>query len=107
MNIITKKDLYYLAADQYLSQPLPDNFFEMSEEERDTFIADNLWEPFENYPVSNVKEFILFCAKDIGDTLYSKGIVVEKLTDLYESIDIHISRSVGDRDSAAFVIDVD
>jgi len=43
----------------YLTEPLPDDWHELSEEEQETFLRNNAWEPFEYWPEWDVYEAIL------------------------------------------------
>lgn len=48
------KKIVILSSGYYLTEALPDDFFEMSEEDQDQFMEDNCWQPFEYWDVKEV-----------------------------------------------------
>jgi hypothetical protein len=49
---------YRLASQQYLTAELPEDWQQMDEEEFNSFLKDNAWEPFENWEGSDIWEQI-------------------------------------------------
>lgn len=52
------------ASGHYLCDNLPDNFSDWDDDTLLAFIDENKWEPFENYPSSQVLEYIEALAMD-------------------------------------------
>jgi len=43
---------------EFLCEEIPDNWEDMEDEERDSFLTDNAWEPFENESASTIYNYI-------------------------------------------------
>jgi len=70
-------DAWLEASGSYLSGDLPNNFFELSEEEQDELIIENIWQPFEGWPPKDVMSEIHDRAKLVYETYQLKGLVTE------------------------------
>jgi len=58
MNIDITPDFYRIASEFYLSEPLPDNYLAMADNELDAFLEDNAWEPFQYWRGEDLDENI-------------------------------------------------
>lgn len=58
-------DTFILASSIFLTEQYPNNWAEMSEEELNNFILDHAWQPFENYPASEILDNIGSAARGI------------------------------------------
>ena len=61
-----KSDIIW-ASGQFLTESLPDNYDQWSDEELDDFIDNHIWEPFENLDPSFIWDQILNLAKSMRD----------------------------------------
>ena len=57
---------YIFASGTFLMELLPDNFQDLTDDDLYEFIADNLWEPFQDYPAQEVWRFIEDLARSIA-----------------------------------------
>ena len=57
MNKELKFRILQLCSGHYLSANIPNNWYDLTEEEQNKFLTDNVWEPFETYDV----EFVWRC----------------------------------------------
>jgi hypothetical protein len=48
----------------YLCKSLPSNWQDLSDDEVDSFLRENVWVPFENWPISEVLDEMLNLAAD-------------------------------------------
>ena len=58
MNDKLKFKILQLCSGHYLSANLPDNWYELTQEEQNQFIQDNNWQPFEDYDSSFIWDCI-------------------------------------------------
>ena len=61
-----KSDINW-ASGQFLTESLPDDYDQWSDEELDDFIDNHIWEPFENLDPSFIWDQILNLAKSMRD----------------------------------------
>ena len=61
-----KSDINW-ASGQFLTQGLPDDYDQLTNEELDDFIDNHIWEPFENLDPSFIWDQILNLAKSMRD----------------------------------------
>lgn len=52
------------ASDFYLCESLPSNWQDLSDDEVDSFLRENVWVPFENWPISEVLDEMSNLAAD-------------------------------------------
>lgn len=52
-----------IASGNYLTQNLPDNFNDLSNDDINLFIEENVWEPLENFSPDWVYEQIAICGE--------------------------------------------
>ena len=62
----SKSDIIW-ASGHFLTESLPDNYDQWSDEELDDFIDNHIWEPFENLDPSFIWDQILNLAKSMRD----------------------------------------
>lgn len=55
---MNKAQAYITASKFYLSEPLPEDFDELDEQDVTDFIRDNKWEPFEEWEPHGIWELI-------------------------------------------------
>lgn len=55
---MNKAQAYITASKFYLSEPLPEDFDELDEQDVMDFIRDNTWEPFEEWEPHGIWELI-------------------------------------------------
>ena len=55
---MTHTEAYITASKFYLSEPLPEDFDELDEQDVMDFIRDNKWEPFEEWEPHGIWELI-------------------------------------------------
>jgi hypothetical protein len=65
--------LFIRLSGQFLSEHLPDNFFQLSEEDQMLTIEENAWEPLENHLPETVYDLIESLTYDVQQIL-DKGI---------------------------------
>lgn len=51
-------NILQLCSGNFLCDTLPDEWEDMSEEDQDSFIVENAWQPFEGWPANEVFEII-------------------------------------------------
>ena len=73
---ITLKDLRINASGDFLTEELPGNYDEMSENEFDQFLINHAWEPFENDTANDIWDNIDNSAHSLKRFLEDKGITV-------------------------------
>ena len=73
MSAISDKEAYIFASGHYLTNHLPENWEDWSEEKLHNFLEDNVWEPFELYTCTHkVWEYIETLARDLQDCYQRK-----------------------------------
>ena len=65
--------LFIRLSGHFLAEHLPDNFFEMTEEEQMLTIVDQQWEPFEYHSAEDVYDLIDSLTYDV-QLILEKGI---------------------------------
>ena len=65
LNKKLKLHILQIASSGYLTEPLPDDWFNLSESEQEHFLEENAWEPFEYWPTSEVYDVITAAAYNI------------------------------------------
>lgn len=73
---IKRAELFAAVPGSYLTEHLPDTFGEIVSEEQDEMIQERLWEPFEDWDVSDVFELIEDSTTYIANFLKDKGVEV-------------------------------
>ncbi len=63
MNKELKFRILQLCSGHYLSANIPNNWYDLTEEEQNKFLADNVWEPFETYDIELVWRCITSATK--------------------------------------------
>ena len=61
----------------FLCEDFPDNWRDMTEDEQIEFMEDNVWEPFENTPASEVYKIIDNAANCAIQFMIKKGLCEE------------------------------
>jgi hypothetical protein len=69
MTVPVIEHLVVRASGHFLSEHLPDDYQELSEEELHQFISDNAWEPLENTEPSHIMDCIDVLALDFQKLL--------------------------------------
>jgi hypothetical protein len=75
---ITYTDLLIHVSGEYLTDNYPANLAKMSDEEINKFIEENIYEPFENESVEDVRSLIDNGANALAGFLVAKGIEIVK-----------------------------
>jgi hypothetical protein len=70
-----KKELIILASNNFLCEELPSNYDEMEDDDFNDFIADNVWEPFENHSPDNIFSYIEDAATSMQRWLSEKNLI--------------------------------
>ena len=63
MNKELKFKILQLCSGHYLNANIPNNWYDLTEEEQNKFLTDNVWEPFETYDVEFVWDCITSAAQ--------------------------------------------
>ena len=62
MKITNKEQLEFkvlqLTSNHFLCKSIPDNWYDLSEDQQNEFLIENNWEPFENYEPQYVWSYI-------------------------------------------------
>lgn len=66
---ITHKQAIIFASGHYLTEHLPDEYDEWTDEELDSHLLEFVWEPFEYYSGEQIWEFIEHLAYDFKNTI--------------------------------------
>ena len=74
---VTKFELIQLSSKTFLCEEIPDDFFDMSDDDQDNFIESNAWQPFEYWDGTDLYEVIAVHADCIERFLEHKGVKVE------------------------------
>lgn len=72
MKKINYFEILQLTSGNYLSENIPDNWMQMSDDEQSVFLEENAWEPFEYWEVDEVWSLIDAAA-------YSTKILLERM----------------------------
>jgi hypothetical protein len=62
---MTKEQALIRASAHYLTDPIPEEFFDWNELKQDVFLEDNAWQPFEEFPPELLYQFIDELALDM------------------------------------------
>jgi len=63
MNDKLKFEILQLVSGHYLCANFPNNWEDLTEEQQNEFLSENVWEPFENYDIEYVWSCIESAAK--------------------------------------------
>jgi hypothetical protein len=74
---MTKFDILQQSSGSFLTEAIPNNWLEMSEEEQNTFLEDHAWELLEDMPVNQVFELIENTANSTIRMLEMNGVKVD------------------------------
>jgi hypothetical protein len=72
MSAISDKEAYIFASGHYLTNHLPEDWEDWSEEKLDSFVEDNVWLPFEGWSAGDVWDNIANLAADLQDCYQKK-----------------------------------
>ena len=70
--LITEKESLIWASGHYLGEHLPEDYDGWEEEERDVYLVENAWEPFEYNEAAFIWECIVGLADDFKSTVNNK-----------------------------------
>ena len=70
--LITENEAFIWDSGHYLTEHFPEKWVEWEEEEVNTFILDNVWQPFEGYSAEDVWEIIDSLAYDFRQSVNYK-----------------------------------
>lgn len=62
---MTKEQALIRASAHYLTEPIPEDFFDWNEQKQNTFLTLNAWQPFEEYPPEDIYQCIDDLALDM------------------------------------------
>ena len=78
MNKELKFKILQLCSGHYLSANIPNNWYDLAEEEQHEFLTDNVWEPFETYDVEFVWRCITAAARATEEFIEDTNIVIDR-----------------------------
>lgn len=61
------REIYILASSNFLTDKIPEDYFDMTEEDQNQFLEDHTWQPFEYWDVKDVWDEINSAARGIYD----------------------------------------